>query len=283
MRTKIIRLGYENYPESLSKIFDPPDTLYYKGEFSSNLFKKCLGVVGSRKMTPYGEYVTRKIISEVASLGITVVSGFMYGVDATAHSAALSLGGKTVAVMPCGIDLIIPEYQEKLYYEILDSGGLIISEYEGELSPKKWMFPKRNRIVAGLSTAVLVIEASANSGSLITAEIALRNNRKVFAIPGNITSPNSRGIVRLLNGGATAVSGAKEIINYYNTEFEHKICEFGLSKEEENLLEAVGRAGDSINNISRYLGVSITELLPVLTQLELKGLVSKKGEKYYAG
>ena len=146
----------KKYPGLLGKIPDSPKKLYYKGGWNQSIFENCLAVVGSRRMTSYGKLACQKIVQEIASSGITVVSGFMYGIDATAHRAALEGGGRTIAVMPCGVNIIHPAYQEKLYNDILEKQGLIISEFEKDFPPANWTYPKRNRIVAGLSRAVLI-------------------------------------------------------------------------------------------------------------------------------
>lgn len=174
----------DRYPELLRKIKDPPKRIFYKGEWDERVFENCLSVVGSRKMSSYGKMATKKLVQPVAGVGITIVSGFMYGIDARSHFSCIEAGGRTVAVMPCGIDYIHPENQTDLYYSILENGGLVLSEYEGAVKPKIWMYPKRNRIVAGLSKATLVVEAGIDSGSLITASYARGFGREVFAVPG---------------------------------------------------------------------------------------------------
>jgi DNA processing protein len=183
------------YPDLLKKSCRPPEKIFVRGnrEMFKETFRACLSVVGSRKMTSYGKRATQKFVRTLAGRGITIVSGFMYGIDAEAHRAAIDAGGKTVAVMPCGIERICPAYQKELYYEILNSGGYILSEYEGDKSPRNWTFPQRNRIVAGLSQALLVVEAGGKSGTLITAKYARKGNRKIFAVPGSIFSANSKG------------------------------------------------------------------------------------------
>ena len=235
----------EEYPELLRQIGKgAPKQLYFKGahtlkfsralaqrapythqksqsihsSFPSSIFKNCLAVVGSRKLTHYGKQAVEQLIGQVASAGVTIVSGFMYGGDAAAHRAAVKVGGRTIAVMPCGIDLIHPEDQEELYNDILDNNGLIISEYEGEMKPALWTYPQRNRIVAGLSKALLVIEAGEKSGSLITANYAKKFKRKVFAAPGPITSSVSIGTNALIKQGAEMVLSARDILDYFYQE-----------------------------------------------------------------
>lgn len=180
----LITISDNKYPKLLKEIGkDAPKKLYYKGKWDEKIFKNCLAVVGSRMMTAYGKRVVEQIVTEVAAAGLTIVSGFMYGVDAASHQAALKAGGRTIAIMPCGIDLIHPQYQQDLYVEILNNQGLIISEYEGTFLPVNWTYPRRNRIIAAMSQAVLIVEAGEKSGSLITANFAKKFGGRVFAVP----------------------------------------------------------------------------------------------------
>ena len=211
-----IEINDEKYPKLLKEINkQAPKKLYFKGSLDNEIFENCLAVVGSRKLTSYGKKVIEQIVTEIANKGITIVSGFMYGGDEAAHRAAIKAGGRTIAVMPCGIDLIHPEYQEKLYYQIQENKGLIISEYPENFPPEKWTYPKRNRIVAGLSKAVLVVEAGLNSGTLITAEFARKFKRKIFSVPGPIYSEVSKGSNLLIKKGAAMVTEAQDILKYY--------------------------------------------------------------------
>ena len=221
--TQVIEKENLQYPELLKQISDAPAQLYYKGiwpassaDENENLFENCLAVVGSRHMTQYGKKATEQLISEVAAAGITIVSGFMYGVDAAAHKAAVDAGGKTLAVMPCGIERIHPSHQKDLYDKILETGGLIISEWDGDGMPMLWTYPKRNRIVAGLAKATLVVEAGLESGSLITADFAKKFQRKVFAVPGPITSEVSKGTAKLIQEGAMLVNSADDILEFFD-------------------------------------------------------------------
>lgn len=200
------------YPLLLKEIPDAPKALYYKGTWNSELFDKCIGVVGSRNITIYGKRVVQTLVSEIACFGINIVSGFMYGVDALAHSVAISSGVTTVAVLPCGIDLIYPNSQKELHENILEAKGLFISEFEGEYRSQVWTYYKRNRIIAGLSKALLVVEAGLDSGSLITANFAKKYNRTVMAVPGSIFSEYSLGTLQLIKDGAKTVVTASDIL-----------------------------------------------------------------------
>ncbi len=204
-----------------------------KDNIEKDIFENCLAVVGSRKLTSYGEEVIERIVSQLTMNGITIVSGFMYGGDAAAHQAAIRVGGRTIAVMPCGIDLIHPAYQQELYQDILKNNGLIISEYEGKMKPVLWTYPQRNRIIAGLSKAVLVIEAGEKSGSLITANYAKKFKRKIFAVPGPITGSLSRGTNLLIKQGAKMVLEAKDILKYFNNFQKTKSFESSKNSHSE--------------------------------------------------
>ena len=218
---EVIEVNSKKYPKNLKEALGNlipslgPKKLYYKGNWDESLFENCLAVVGSRHLTYYGRKATEQLVTEAAAAGLTIVSGFMYGGDEAAHSAAVKCGGKTIAVMPCGIDLVHPETQKKLYQEILDKGGLIISEYEGSAQPQTFTYVQRDRIVAGLCKAVFVVEAALGSGSLITASYAKKFGRKIFALPGPITSELSKGTNKLIKEGACLVDDAKDILDFY--------------------------------------------------------------------
>ena len=277
--------------------------------FDQSIFNNCLAVVGSRKLTHYGEQAIERIVGEVALSGITIVSGFMYGGDALAHQTALRVGGRTIAVMPCGIDRISPEDQEELYNDIIDNKGMIISEYEGDMTPALWTYPRRNRIVAGLSKAVLVIEAGEKSGSLITANLAKKFNRKIFAVPGPITSSVSKGTNMLIKNGAEMVLSAKDILRWFRGDKKTSHCHPEQSpchpersegsidssatpqndkggntqngNTEEQILSFLEREPLGIDEMSRHLEISVSELGVKLSMMEMQGLIELKGNKYY--
>ena len=281
----IYTIQENEYPKLLKKIGkDAPKQLYYKGSWDEDIFENCLAVVGSRHMTTYGRQVVEKIVSEVAVAGVTIVSGFMYGVDAEAHKITLRVGGRTIAVMPCGIDLIHPEYQQDLYMEILNNKGLVVSEYEGNTQPALWTYPRRNRIVAGLSQAALIIEAGEKSGSLITAELAKKYKRKVFVVPGPITSENSKGIMQLIKDGAEAVSSAQDILKYYKIKGVAKIDRGRTSiigGAEQEIINQLQKEALDIDAISRNLGMPAAKMGTILSMMQLKGQIKQEGNKYY--
>lgn len=289
----------KEYPKLLKEIGkDAPKQIYYKGNWDSEIFENCLAVVGSRQMTSYGKRAVEQIVTEAAAAGVTIVSGFMYGIDATSHRAAVNAGGRTIAVMPCGIDLIHPEYQEDLYNDILSNNGLIVSEFEGNTQPALWTYPRRNRIVAGLSKAALIVEAGEKSGSLITAEYARKYKRKVFAVPGPITSENSKGALQLIKEGAELVTSARDILNYYKSlrkqNFEivspiaapttprfQNLFSSLLPPLEKKIIEQLQREPMEIDVLARTFGITTAELGTALSLMELKGRIKLEGNKYY--
>ena len=200
------------YPSSLREIYDPPIVLYVKGAWSECLDQPCIGVVGSRRCSTYGQNSALMLARDLAQRGVTVVSGFARGIDAAAHRGALEAGGRTIAVLGTGIDEIYPRDHAKLAAEILAHGGALVSQFPLKTPPVSENFPYRNRIISGLSLGIVVVEAAEHSGSLITARLAIEQNREVFAVPGNITSRNSFGTNYLIKGaGAKLVQQWQDI------------------------------------------------------------------------
>lgn len=286
---QIITIGDEKYPKLLKEIGkEAPKKLYYKGDWTSDIFENCLAVVGSRHLTSYGRKITEQFVTEIAVMGITIVSGFMYGGDEAAHSSAVRVGERTIAVMPCGIDLIHPEYQEELYNEILENKGLIISEFEGKFLPANWTYARRNRIVAGLSKAILIVEAGLNSGSLITAGYAKKYDRKIFAVPGQITSELSKVTTKLLKEGALLATSAQDILKYYNISLvnlrnvgSYVKSNLVLSKDEQEIIEQLKREPMEVDVLARTLGVSVVKIGTTLSLMQLKGFINQESGKYY--
>lgn len=281
----------KKYPKLLKKALEKltqkslaSKKLYYKGNWDENIFENCLAVVGSRHLTSYGRRTAEQIVGQIAAAGITIVSGFMYGGDEAAHKAAVQVGGKTIAVMPCGIDRIHPEYQIDLYDEILKNNGLIISEYPADDQPQQWTYVQRDRIVAGLSKAVFVLEAALNSGSLITASYAEKFGRKIFALPGQITSEVSKGTLKLIKEGAEAVTCAEDILNFYKISAGQKkgnLKTGKLDKLEQDIMDQLKRESMDIDSIARNLVVPAAKIGTVLTMMQLKNLISQDSGKYY--
>ncbi|MBN1162567.1 DNA-processing protein DprA [Patescibacteria group bacterium] len=292
---KKIAIEDEDYPELLRIIKDPPEMIFCKGRYTKDIFDRCLGVVGSRRLTPYGKKVIETVISSLVYTDITIVSGFMYGADAHAHKISLDSGLTTVAVMPCGIEVIHPSYQEDLYNRMLRSDSVILSELPGNTPPRKWYYPKRNRIVAGLCKAVLIVEAEPNSGSLITAGLANEYNRKVFAVPGSIFSTQSLGCLGIINSYAEGVYSGERIVKYYYGEaypsyivVQESDTQVGISNEkslkediEVQILRLIKSDPVDIDSLASILGVSIARLNTIVVRMCLSGYLQEIGGKYY--
>jgi len=283
---KILTTVNKKYPSLLKEIYDFPQILYYLGDI--NTFSKfSLAIVGSRRYTSYGKEITEYFSRELAEMQLTIVSGLALGIDALAHKAAVDAGGKTIAVLGCGLNYIYPPTNRKLAKEILKSGGLILSEYPLGSDPLRHHFPCRNRIISGLSLGVLVIEAAQKSGSLLTANYALEQNREVFAIPGNIFSLKSAGCHQLIKSGAKLVSNPQDIL----TELEIKnIKEYKEtrkkiipeSKEEEIILNFLKEVPQEINHIIKKLDLPVSQINSLLTIMEMKGKIKNLGSGLYS-
>lgn len=275
----ILTIADEDYPKRLKNIFDPPRVIYYKGK--NILDEPSIAVVGARKMTDYGRIVTEKLVSELSKIGVTIISGLAIGIDGIAHSTALRNNAKTIGVLGNGIDIVYPDINRRLFYE-MPRDGAIITEFPLGTEPKPYNFPLRNRIISGLSLGVLVVEAKERSGSLITAYQALEQNREVFAVPGNINSVYSQGCNLLIKDGAKIVMDFKDIINEIN-EFKdieysskadkHKDVE--LSELELKIFNEIKQKSISCDEIVFKTGVDISTTNSILTILEIKGLIKE--------
>lgn len=273
--------GDKKYPRILSKIKNPPKVLFYRGNPNKSIFKKSIAVVGSRKMTRYGREVTERFVSAFVSQGVATISGFMYGVDTEVHQKTVDYGGRTIAVFGCGLDVVYPPENEKLYGEILENGGLAISEYDSLAKPHLWKFPQRNRIVAGMATlGVFIIEAGEKSGSLITADLARKMGKKVYAVPGPITSEPSKGTNNLIKKGlARLVTDPKDILGA-------RVKGLGASKKtnlvglEGQIFELLKREEMTPDEISASLGKSVVEVSQTLSVMSLRGLILEVGGKF---
>lgn len=219
----ILILDDGSYPNLLREIADPPITLYVKGAWQECLEAPCISVVGSRRCSTYGKNASEMLSRDLASRGVTVVSGFARGIDSAAHLGAIRGKGRTVAVMGTGLDRIYPKENARLANEILANGGALVSQFPLETPPLKENFPYRNRIISGLSYGVLIVEASERSGSLITARLAMEQNREVLAVPGNITSKNSFGTNYLIKSGAKLVQQWQDAVAEFPAEIAAQI------------------------------------------------------------
>ncbi len=279
---KIITKDDSLYPEKLLEIKDPPGKLYLKGR-AELLENRAIAIVGSRKCSEYGKIVAMKIASEAVLNGFSVISGMALGIDNFAHRGALKAGGNTIAVLGTGIDVCYPRQHEALYDRIATE-GLLISEQEPGTGPKRYTFPLRNRIISGLSEAVIVVEARADSGSLITAELAMEQNRQVFAVPGNITSLFSLGTNRLISEGAQIVSVIGDIFTGLGVEprlDEDDLKELG--KDERTIFSLVRENGEmSIDMLCFRTGRDFVTVNTLVSALEMKGFVDYRMGKVMA-
>ena len=219
LQKKYMMIGLDDsrYPRLLREIPDPPEFLYVLGTGSKINLEKTIAVVGTRNVTPYGVAVTRKLVTDLVARGFTIVSGLANGVDTVAHRTAIDAGGKTIAVLGSGIDNITPPSNAKLYWEIVNGHGAVISEFPGKILTEKKRFVTRNRIISGLSLGIVVIEGTDHSGTLITAKYAAEQGREVFAVPGPVTSKYSRASSILLKNGAKLVESASDILEELET------------------------------------------------------------------
>jgi DNA processing protein len=211
-RIATISLDNPKYPGLLREIPDPPNMIFVRGIGTKINLVKTIAIVGTRRITEYGRQVTQKLVTDLVKMGFTIVSGMAIGVDTVAHWAAIAAGGKTIAVLGCGIDIIAPSGNTDLYWDIVRGHGAVISEIPPGFTTGKKQFVTRNRIISGLSLGVVVVEGTDHSGTLITAKYAADQGREVFAVPGPITSANSRAASILLKNGAKLVESADDII-----------------------------------------------------------------------
>ena len=269
------------YPIRLKEIYDPPPLLYLRGELKKE-DDFALSIVGSRKTSPYGRWITEKMSQEIVRQGITIVSGMARGIDSVAHGGAISGGGRTLAVLGCGIDVIYPPENRNLFGQIIDHGA-VLSEFPMGSRPEGMHFPRRNRIISGLSMGVVVVQASAESGSLITAEYALDQGREVFAIPGNVGAEGSRGTNRLIKEGAKLVESSEDILEEIvpqwqkmkESSFKARSPEQALPEEEKIVYRLLSDSPLHIDAIIRESPFDPGRVSSLLLNLELKGLISQ--------
>ena len=282
---KIVSFSNKDYPEMLKNIEDAPIVLYIKGIIQKE-DRYAVAIVGSRKYSSYGKLAAEKLSSELSSMGFTIVSGMARGIDTLAHTAAINSGGRSIAVLGSGIDVPYPPENRGLM-EKLAASGCVISEFPPGTPPERENFPKRNRIISGLSLGVLVVEATADSGSLITASCALEQGKEVFAVPGNINSVNSKGTNELIKKGAKLVQSAEDVIEelapilkgYIRTREKANI---ELSVEEKRLCDIMTAEPKHVDMLSRESKMPAQKVLGILLSLELNGIAKQaEGKKFF--
>ena len=280
---KVLTWRDEDYPLRLKEIEQPPPVLYVRGDISPE-DSWAVSIVGTRRVTPYGRQVTEEIASFLAANGITVVSGLARGVDSIAHKAALNAGGRTLAVLGSGVDRIYPPENRALAEQIITQGA-VISDYALGTPPESSNFPPRNRIISGLSMAVVVVEAGNTSGALITAEFAADQGREVFAVPGNILASQSKGTNKLIQNGAHPLLSASDILQSLNLSRvgQHKAARKILPSDdlEAKILEALNAEPLHVDEIRNKTNLPVEKVSATLVMMELKGMVRQVGNMHY--
>lgn len=294
-RTDLARLGAEAltllddaYPEVLRQVADPPPVLYLKGSLPDAALFPYLAVVGTRRLTAYGRAVAERLAGDLASAGVTIVSGLARGIDTIAHRAALDAGGRTVAVLGNGLDQVYPVENTALARRMVEDGrGALLTEFAPGVRPDAPNFPRRNRIVAGLCAGTLIVEAGERSGALITADFALEQGREVMAVPGSILNPMSAGPNGLIKQGAVMVTEARDVLDALNlaivapSDDPAVFDAMGLSDEEQQVLGELGAEPRHVDELARGLGQPAASVSATLTLLELRGLARNMGSMAY--
>lgn len=271
------------YPPRLKEIEQPPPVIYIRGEITMD-DHYAVAIVGTRQISPYGRQITEELASFLAGNGVTVVSGLARGVDAVAHTAALKAGGRTIAVLGSGVDKIYPPEHVQMAEKMMKQGA-VVSDYAVGTPPESANFPPRNRIISGLSMATVVIEAGATSGALITAEFAAEQGREVFAVPGSILAPQSKGTNRLIQKGAHPLLSPQDLMQALNLtragEFKAARKAIPADALEAQLLSALGAEPVHVDEIRNATGLPIEKVSATLTLMELKGMVRQVGGMNY--
>ena len=287
---KVLRRGYQvfsreddSYPTNLLQIPQPPPLLYMRGQLEQS-DELAVAVVGTRRVSPYGREVAAELGANLARHGVTVVSGLALGVDAIAHQSALDAGGRTLAVLGSSVDQIYPARNRRLAMQIIEQGALI-SEYALGTRPEASNFPPRNRIISGLSLAVIVVEAAKRSGALITADFAAEQSRDVFAVPGSILSPGSDGCNRLIQDGAIPITSVDDLLERLQlpTAVAHREARGTVpaSPDEALILQHISTEPQHMNDIVRAAPLNTSQVSSLLAMMELKGLVRQVGLMQY--
>ncbi|MCI5725759.1 DNA-processing protein DprA [Fusobacterium sp.] len=282
MRDNFFTIDDDIYPEILKNIYNPPKKIYYKGNLKLLKEKKKIAIVGTRNNSSYGALCCEKIVKDLIAEDIVIISGFARGIDSIAHRICIENNGKTIAVVASGLDIVYPSSNVNLWKKI-EENGLILSEYEYGTKPFRANFPQRNRIIAGLSEGVIVIESKEKGGSLVTANIALDEGRDVYAVPGEIFSDLSRGCNNLIRDSkAKLLNSVEEILKDYNW-----IMNKNILKEDKNFTEIQSKILNclvyekTLDRIVQELNMSTSELLYEIMELEIKGHIkSLAGGKY---
>lgn len=281
-KVKIVTVEDEKYPPLLKQIPDFPLALFYKGDIEQINYSNTLAIVGSRNASNEAKISLNKIISDLKNTNITIVSGLAYGIDAMAHKAAIDNNLKTIGVIGSGLDIVYPSQNKQLYSQIENEAGVIFSEYPLKTSPQPMNFPQRNRIVTGICKGTLVAEAKMKSGAMISANLTLDYNRELMAMPGNILNPNTEGIYHIIKQGAGIVTKGEDILNHLGLEIvEENKKNIELNETQKHVLDIIAIEAQGFDEIMIKSKFETSKLMVVLTELELKGLIIQKDNKYY--
>lgn len=270
----VVLKGHTGFPEHLAELPDAPDLLFVRGTMAPD---RGVAVVGSRKATSYGTGLARAYGAALASAGWSVISGLARGVDGAAHRGTLDGGGRGTAVMGCGLDVWYPPEHRGLGEALLDSNGSLVSEYPPGTPPLGWRFPPRNRIISGLSAAVVVVEAARRGGALITARLALEQGRDVLAVPGDVDRATSEGCNLLIRDGAVPVLDPDDLVEAVSLILGPPAAAGGSSPVSDELVDLLGPVGRSIDWLAATLSLPVSDLLGRLARLETRGLVIRSG------
>jgi DNA processing protein len=284
MKINKLKKNSPEYIERLKQLHDPPKQLFWAGANLSLLLKNpVLTVVGSRKVSPYGRQVTEDILGKLSDLGIVIVSGLAFGIDAIAHQSALKAGGKTIAVLPSPLDKIVPVYNQRLAQQILDNGGTLVSEYASGNIIHKQNFIARNRIMAALGNAILITEAAEKSGTLHTARFALEQGKTVLVVPGDIYKDSYRGCNNLIKQGATPVTSHHDVLAAFGlTDSRKQILIKGRNDNEQAIIDTLRAGFTDANDIIKKSNLEVSNFNVALVMLEIDGKIKPLGGNHWS-
>lgn len=281
MKSGVVKRDDRLFPARLKEVKPVVEKIYWKGkEFDPSIFDKCVAMVGSRKMSKYGKRVVRKVVSEFVARDFTTVSGLMYGVDIEVHRNTYLSGGRTIGVLGYGIEYDGGAEVNSVIQKLRESGGLVISEYEDDFAPNRATFPQRNRIVVGLASKVIVVEGAKKSGSLISAELALRQGKELWAVPGPVDSKVSEGTNELIKSGKAKMLSLDELDLYSELDPINR-AKHGLDRVESKIYKHLQKLGArGLGELARELEMGVGELGGKLSELEMKGVIKQDGGVY---
>jgi DNA processing protein len=285
-QARIVTYQNPQYPEALKNIYDAPVLLFVRGELIEN-DRKAVAIVGSRSPSDYGKLVADRLSRELTKKGITIVSGLARGIDTIAHRSCLGAGGRTIAVLGCGVDVAYPAENKRLVEEMIESGA-VLSEFPMGALPEAPHFPRRNRIISGLSLGVIIVEAGEKSGALLTAEYALNQNREVFAVPGQVTSMRSKGSNRLIKEGAKLVMSVEDVLEELGPGLGQSsyagsspLPEIRFSEDEKRIYELLSDCPVHIDTLVKQTNSPPSKVLTLLLSMELNGIARQLSGKMF--